>query len=64
MCIWRSPTALRFGDKFLPQRIERLKQFQFRDIRTKSASELLVHTEEEITGRVYRRVGQAVAPTR
>jgi integrase len=52
---------------------KRIKQFQFRDIRAKSASEisdmkaaseLLGHTEEEITGRVYRRVGQAVAPTR
>lgn len=52
---------------------KRIKQFQFRDIRAKSASEisdmkaaseLLGHTEEEITGRVYRRVGQAVTPTR
>lgn len=52
---------------------QRIKQFQFREIRAKSASEisdikvaneLLGHTEEEITGRVYRRVGQAVTPTR
>lgn len=52
---------------------KRIKQFQFRDIRAKSASEisdmkaaseLLGHTEEEITGRVYRRIGQAVTPTR
>lgn len=52
---------------------ERIKKFQFRDIRAKSASEiadvkaaseLLGHTEGEITDRVYRRVGQAVTPTR
>ncbi|MYM68248.1 hypothetical protein GTP45_15615 [Pseudoduganella sp. FT55W] len=52
---------------------KRIKQFQFRDIRAKSASEisdmkaaseLLGHTEEEITDRVYRRIGQAVTPTR
>lgn len=52
---------------------ERIKLFQFRDIRAKSASEitdlaaasaLLGHTEKEITERVYRRIGQAVRPTR
>lgn len=52
---------------------KRIKQFQFRDIRaksaseisdTKAASELLGHTEVDITDRVYRRVGQAVTPTR
>lgn len=52
---------------------KRIKQFQFRDIRAKSASEisdmkaaseLLGHTEEDLTCRVYRRVGQAVTPTR
>jgi integrase len=52
---------------------ERIKKFQFRDIRAKSASEiadvkaaseLLGHTEGDITDRVYRRVGQAVKPTR
>lgn len=51
----------------------RLKQFQFRDIRAKSASEisdikaaseLLGHSENDITDRVYRRIGQAVTPTR
>lgn len=53
--------------------IERIKAFQFRDIRAKSASEivdvtaaraLLGHTEKDITERVYRRIGQAVQPTR
>jgi len=52
---------------------ERIKLFQFRDIRAKSASEiasaadasaLLGHTEQEITDRVYRRFGQEVKPTR
>jgi integrase len=52
---------------------ERIAQFQFRDIRAKSASEivdaadasaLLGHTEQDITDRVYRRVGQSVKPTR
>jgi integrase len=52
---------------------ERIALFQFRDIRAKSASEivdaadasaLLGHTEQEITDRVYRRVGQSVKPTR
>jgi integrase len=52
---------------------DRIRAFQFRDIRAKSASEiidmtaasaLLGHTEKEITERVCRRVGQAVNPTR
>jgi len=52
---------------------QRVKAFQFRDIRAKSASEivdmtaasaLLGHTEKDITERVYRRIGQAVTPTR
>ena len=52
---------------------ERIKAFQFRDIRAKSASEivdmtaasaLLGHTEKDITERVYRRIGQAVRPTK
>lgn len=52
---------------------ERIRAFQFRDIRAKSASEivdtaaasaLLGHTEKDITERVYRRIGQAVTPTR
>lgn len=51
----------------------RIRAFQFRDIRPKAASEvgdlqhaskLLGHTEEEITKKVYRRVGEVVKPTR
>ncbi|KRB85096.1 hypothetical protein ASE26_29560 [Duganella sp. Root198D2] len=62
--------AVEMGKKALAARI---KKFQFRDIRAKSASEiadikaaseLLGHTEGDITDRVYRRVGQAVKPTR
>jgi integrase len=49
-----------------------IKDFQFRDIRPKAASELplehasklLGHTEHEITEKVYRRVGEVVQPTR
>lgn len=52
---------------------QRIKQFQFRDIRPKAASDmsdlsaaskLLGHTEQEITKKVYRRVGEQVRPTR
>jgi integrase len=51
---------------------DRIKAFQFRDIRPKAASEmdlghaskLLGHTEHEITEKVYRRVGETVKPTR
>lgn len=51
---------------------ERIKQFQFRDIRPKAASEtdlehaqkLLGHTKEQITQTVYRRVGEVVKPTK
>lgn len=52
---------------------ERIRQFQFRDIRPKAASEidsiadasrLLGHSKEEITKKVYRRVGEVVNPTR
>jgi len=52
---------------------QRIKQFQFRDIRPKAASDmsdlsaaskLLGHTEQEITKKVYRRIGEEVRPTR
>ncbi|WP_114152802.1 phage integrase [Chromobacterium haemolyticum] len=52
---------------------ERIRAFQFRDIRPKAASEiddlesasaLLGHTDKEITKKVYLRVGQKVNPTR
>lgn len=51
----------------------KVRQFQFRDIRPKAASEiedishasrLLGHSREEITKRVYRRVGEVVSPTK
>lgn len=51
----------------------RIREFQFRDIRPKAASEisnleaaskLLGHTELQITKKVYRRIGEAVKPTR
>ncbi|MCL9658567.1 tyrosine-type recombinase/integrase [Pseudomonas protegens] len=49
-----------------------IRQFQFRDIRPKAASEialehaskLLGHSSEEITKKVYRRVGEIVKPTK
>jgi integrase len=52
---------------------ERIKAFQFRDIRPKAASEitsledaskLLGHTDKQITQKVYRWVGEIVKPTR
>lgn len=51
---------------------DKIRAFQFRDIRPKAASEmqlahaseLLGHTEQEITKKVYQRVGQLVKPTR
>jgi integrase len=51
---------------------ERIRQFQFRDIRPKAASEtdleharkLLGHTQGQITETVYRRVGEVVKPTK
>lgn len=56
-----------------PELANRIKAFQFRDIRPKAASEieslddaskLLGHTNTNITKRVYRRVGEKVKPTR
>lgn len=50
-----------------------IRQFQLRDIRPKAASEildpkeaskLLGHTEEDITERVYRRLGAIASPTK
>lgn len=52
---------------------ERIRSFQFRDIRPKAgseietlqgASELLGHTNQAITKRVYRRKGELVDPTK
>lgn len=62
--------ALADEDKILA---EQIRQFQFRDIRPKAASEigdlghasrLLGHTDKRITATVYRRVGEIVQPTR
>ncbi|KAA0943349.1 integrase [Pseudomonas sp. ANT_H14] len=46
-----------------------IRQFQFRDIRPKAASEiddsrLLGHSTQEMTKKVYRRVGEIVKPTK
>lgn len=57
------------GDQALAVQI---RQFQFKDIRPKAASEielshasrLLGHSTEEITKKVYRRVGEIVRPTK
>jgi integrase len=61
--------ALELGDANLALKI---RAFQFRDIRPKAASEislehaskLLGHTDQEITSKVYRRVGEVVKPTK
>lgn len=61
--------AIEAGDEQLAKRIG---EFQFRDIRPKAATEindvkeasrLLGHTEEEITKRVYMRVGAIAKPS-
>ena len=63
-------TATGNGDKDLA---EAIMQFQFRDIRPKAASEivsledasdLLGHTTQGMTKRVYRRVGKVVNPSK
>jgi len=62
--------ALSGEDKILA---EQIRQFQFRDIRPKAASEigdlghasrLLGHTDKRITETVYRRIGEIVKPTK
>ncbi|NWD74798.1 tyrosine-type recombinase/integrase [Pseudomonas gingeri] len=62
--------AISEGDPTLAATI---RQFQFRDIRPKAASEiedigqasrLLGHSKEEMTKKVYRRVGEIVNPTK
>lgn len=55
-----------------PEIASRIREFQFRDIRPKAASEtdlehaqkLLGHTKGQITEAVYRRVGEVVKPTK
>jgi len=60
--------ALNAGDEELASRV---RAFQFRDIRARSASDisdlgaassLLGHSEKVITEKVYRRIGQKVLP--
>lgn len=50
-----------------------IRKFQFRDIRPKAASEiedishasrLLGHSTQEMTKKVYRRIGEIVKPTK
>lgn len=62
--------AITDGDSTLGAMI---RQFQFRDIRPKAASEiedigkasrLLGHSTQEMTKKVYRRVGEIVSPTK
>ena len=56
----------------LPELAASIRQFQFRDIRPKAASEielehakkLLGHSKEKITEKVYRRIGDIVRPTK
>lgn len=56
-----------------PELATAIRQFQFRDIRPKAASEiediadasrLLGHSTQEMTKKVYRRVGEIVKPTK
>lgn len=56
-----------------PKLAVQIRQFQFRDIRPKAASEirdlsdasaLLGHSKEEITERVYRRIGSTAKPSK
>lgn len=55
-----------------PELAEKVARFQFRDIRPKAASELSIehasallgHSKEDITRKVYHRVGATVTPTR
>ncbi|TDV67507.1 hypothetical protein EC915_10336 [Pseudomonas sp. LP_7_YM] len=62
--------AIAAGDAALAALI---REFQFRDIRPKAASEiedvspasrLLGHSKEKITKDVYRRIGEVVSPTK
>lgn len=64
--------AARAADLFDAILAAKIRAFQFRDSRSKAASEtdldhasaLLGHTKQEITEVVYRRVGQLVRPTK
>lgn len=69
----RGEAAQRAAEDGNPDLAKRIKEFQFRDIRPKAASEiddlghasrLLGHSNEQITKTVYRRVGEIVDPTK
>jgi len=68
----REKAAIKASTDGDPALATSIRQFQFKDIRPKAASEielthasrLLGHSTEEITKRVYRRVGEVVKPTR
>lgn len=66
-------SALKVGTAEGDALADRVRQFQFRDIRPKAASDmgdlaaasrLLGHTEQQITKKVYIRVGEVVRPTK
>lgn len=68
----RDKAAIKVAADGDPALAASIRQFQFKDIRPKAASEielthasrLLGHSTEEITRKVYRRVGEIVKPTK
>ncbi|ERO65525.1 phage integrase [Pseudomonas piscis] len=69
----RETARLRAVAEGKPEVAEKISQFQFKDIRPKAASEihdiadaslLLGHSEQEITKRVYRRLGAIAKPSK
>lgn len=68
----RDKAAIKAGADGDPALAVLIRQFQFKDIRPKAASEielahasrLLGHSTEEMTKKVYRRVGEIVNPTK
>lgn len=68
----REKAAIKAGANGDPALAVSIRQFQFKDIRPKAASEielghasrLLGHSTEEMTKKVYRRVGEIVKPTK
>ncbi|MDP1539517.1 MAG: tyrosine-type recombinase/integrase [Moraxellaceae bacterium] len=71
--ILAAANAEKIGTEEMLDLAKRIKSFQFRDIRPKAASDmgdlaaasrLLGHTEQQITKKVYIRVGEVVRPTK
>jgi integrase len=68
----REKAAIKAATDGDPALATSIRQFQFKDIRPKAASEielthasrLLGHSTEEMTKKVYRRVGEIVRPTK